>query len=127
VHFLSRAVFVCARWQGRDRSSLTNVSITEKEYRRIDCSHSDELRRAHPSTSPSFRAPARSDSGATIAFAQLVQNHDSFIISERIVLRDRFTLLVGTDGSLLFSRLSRFLLEPFLTNSVFGRVFEGVK
>jgi hypothetical protein len=106
---------------------LTNVSITEKEYRRIDCSHGDELRRAHSSTNPSFRAPARSDSGATIAFAQLVQNHDSFIISERIVLRDRFTLLVGTDGSLLFSSLGRFLLEPFLANSVFGRVFEGVK
>jgi hypothetical protein len=79
------------------------------------------------STHPGFRAPASSDSAAAIAFAQLIQHHNPLIVSERVILRDRLTLLVGADGSLVFSSLGRFLLEPFLAHSVFGWVFERMK
>jgi hypothetical protein len=82
---------------------------------------------ASSSTRPGLRAPARSDSSTTIAFAQLIQHHNPLIVSERVILRDRLTLLVGADGSLVFSSLGRFLLKPFLAHGVFGWVFEGMK
>jgi hypothetical protein len=118
----------------RDRSSWARSLVAESNIgasiapTAVECSRSSSLLRgAHSSTRPSFRAPASSDSGTTIAFAQLVQHHDPLIVSERGVLRDCFTLLVGTDSSLMFSRLGRFLLEPFLAHSVFGRVFERME
>jgi hypothetical protein len=63
----------------------------------------------------------------TIAFTQVIQHRDPLIVSERVVLRDRFALLVCANGSLVFFCLGRFLLKPFLAHSVLGRVLERMK
>ena len=63
----------------------------------------------------------------TIAFTQVIQHHDALVVSERVVLRDRFTLLVCANGSLMFFCLGCFLLKPLLAHSVLGRVLERME
>jgi hypothetical protein len=73
-----------------------------------------------PSSSSGFRASARPCSAAGLRLVELVQYHDAIVFIDGM-LSKHFALLARTDRSLLLLSLS-FLVQPLLTNGVFGRV-----
>ena len=72
-----------------------------------------------------FRASARSGRLTTFALIRLIKYHNAFVILNSS-LCNHLALLARANSSLLLLGLS-LLIEPLLTNGIFGRVLERVE
>lgn len=73
----------------------------------------------------SFRASTRPNRLTAFALVRLVKYHNAFVLIDS-TLCDHLALLARANGRLLLLGLD-FLIEPFLTNGVFGWILERVE